>query len=324
VTIRIAVGSRPRPGPGRTAPAGAGEAAGDDVDWAVEAVRKGGGEPVAVGESAAGLVWLPPGRPDGLAEVLAAQPELRWVQLPYAGVEAVAAAGGLHPERTWTCAKGSYAEPVAEHALLLAQAGLRLLPERLRARTWGRAAGTSLYDRRVTILGGGGITGELLRLLAPYRVEATVVRRRPDPVPGAARTVPTEALPSVLPGALVVFVALALTPETIGIIGAPELNAMDPTAFLVNVARGRHVDTEALADALAGGTIAGAGLDVTEPEPLPDGHRLWDEPRCIITPHTADTWDMIKPLLARRITANVAHFTAGEPLEGLVDPTSGY
>jgi phosphoglycerate dehydrogenase-like enzyme len=241
-----------------------------------------------------------------------------------AGVEAVAAAGGLLPDRTWTCAKGSYAEPVAEHALLLAQAGLRLLPERIRARTWGRPAGTSLYDRRVTILGGGGITGELLRLLAPYRVEATVVRRRPDPVPGAARTVATDALASVLPGASVVFVALALTPETIGIIGAPELEAMDGAAFLVNVARGRHVDTEALADALAAGAIAGAGLDVTEPEPLPDGHRLWAEPRCIITPHTADTWDMIKPLLARRITANVAHFSAGEPLEGLVDPTSGY
>jgi len=63
---------------------------------------------------------------------------------------------------------------------------------------------------------------------------------------------------------------------------------------------------------------------VTDPEPLPDGHPLWDEPRCIITPHTADTWDMIRPLLARRVTANVAHFIAGEPLDGRVDPASGY
>ena len=168
------------------------------------------------------------------------------------------------------------------------------------------------------------MTEELLRLLAPYRVRATVVRRRPDPVPGAVRTVPNAALHSVLPGALVVFLALALTPETIGIIGAAELGLMDRRAHLVNVARGRHVHTDALADALAAGSLAGAGLDVTEPEPLPDGHRLWAEPRCIITPHTADTIEMIRPLLARRITANVRHFVAGEALEGVVDPASGY
>jgi phosphoglycerate dehydrogenase-like enzyme len=99
---------------------------------------------------------------------------------------------------------------------------------------------------------------------------------------------------------------------------------MDSGAHLVNVGRGRHVDTDALADALGAGRLAGAGLDVTDPEPLPDGHRLWDEPRCIITPHTADTWEMIQPRLAERITANVAHLGAGEPLEGVVDPASGY
>ena len=318
-TVRIAVGPRRRPphdGPERERAVG--------LEWALEAVRAGGGEPVAVGDPADGLVWLPPGRPDELAGLLADQPGLRWVQLPYAGIEAVAGTGLLGDGRTWTCAKGCYAEPVAEHAVALALASLRHLPERIAARSWGPSAGTSLYDRAVTIVGGGGITEELLRLLAPYRVAATVVRRRPDPVAGAARTVTTAELHSALPGALVVFVALALTPETVGIIGAPELAAMDSDAVVVNVARGRHVDTAALAAALASGAIAGAGIDVTDPEPLPDGHPLWDEPRCIITPHTADTWDMIRPLLARRVTANVAHFIAGEPLDGRVDPASGY
>ena len=99
---------------------------------------------------------------------------------------------------------------------------------------------------------------------------------------------------------------------------------MRTDGWLVNVARGRHVQTDALVAALDAGTIAGAALDVTDPEPLPDGHPLWGHPRCIITPHTADTEEMTIPLLAARVRANVASFAAGRPLEGLVDPVAGY
>jgi phosphoglycerate dehydrogenase-like enzyme len=232
--------------------------------------------------------------------------------------------GIIDTGRTWTSAKGLYAKPVAEHALLLALAGLRALPERIRARSWGTPTGTSLFGGAVTILGGGGITTELLRLLAPFGVQATVVRRQAEPLPGAARTVTTRDLDGVLPGALVVFLALALTPATERIIGAAQLAAMDERAWLVNVARGGHVDTGALVAALQAGTIAGAGLDVTDPEPLPDRHPLWSLPNCIVTPHTADTEAMRMPLLAARIRVNVAHFAAGEPLEGVVDPGAGY
>jgi phosphoglycerate dehydrogenase-like enzyme len=251
-------------------------------------------------------------------------PDARWVQLPFAGVERVAEAGLLDDERIWTCAKGAYAEPVAEHALTLALAGLRHLPSRVAARSWGIPAGTSLFDRKVTIVGGGGIATSLLELLAPFRVEATVVRRRSDAVPGAARTLPVERLHEALGDALVVVLALALTPETTGIIGAAELAAMDDRAWLVNVARGRHVDTDALVAGLRDGAIAGAALDVTEPEPLPDGHPLWELDNCIVTPHTADTIEMVVPLLADRIRTNVQLLAAGEPLEGLVDASAGY
>jgi phosphoglycerate dehydrogenase-like enzyme len=292
--------------------------------FAEAAVRAGGGIPVKLGDKADALVWLAAHDLDGLAAVLEDQPRIRWVQLPFAGIENAVAAGLVDDARAWSSAKGAYAKPVAEHALMLALAGLRFLPERIRAHTWGAAAGTSLHGARVTILGGGGITEELLRILAPFRVEATVVRRHAQPVAGAARTVTTAQLDDVLPGALVVFVALALTPETQGIIGARQLEAMDDQAWLVNVARGGHVRTDALVPALQKGAIGGAGLDVTDPEPLPDGHPLWSLPNCIITPHTADTWEMILPLLATRITANVAHFAAGEPLEGPVDPSAGY
>jgi len=279
--------------------------------------------PTDADAAADALIWLSPPDTAGLRSALSAT-SARWVQLSSAGIELVHAAGLLDQDRIWTSAKEIYAEPVAEHALMLALAGLRSLRQRVEARTWGRPAGDSLYDEPVTILGGGGITAKLLELLAPFRVNATVVRRSPDPVPGARQTLSVAMLPAALSDARVVFLALALTPETERIIGAAQLSAMRPDGWLVNVARGRHVDTEALVTALDRGEIGGAALDVTDPEPLPDGHPLWTLERCIITPHTADTPEMTRRPLALRIRDNVARFAAGEPLAGVVDPIAGY
>jgi phosphoglycerate dehydrogenase-like enzyme len=292
--------------------------------FAEAAVSAGGGRLVGLGDSPDALVWISPRHLRELAEAVAGTPTLRWVQLPLAGVERHFDAGVFDTSRVWTCAKGSYAQPVAEHAMALALAGLRRLHERVVAKTWGEPAGTSLYGADVAILGGGGIAQELLRLMEPYGVNATVVRRNPEPLDGASRTVGSGSLVEAVTAATVVFVALALTDETRGIVGAEVLKAIGPGGWLVNVARGAHVDTSALVTALAERTIAGAALDVTDPEPLPDGHPLWSAPNCIITPHTADTQEMVEPLLARRIANNVARFAAGETLEGLVDTQSGY
>ena len=291
-------------------------------EFAEQAVRAGGGQPTDVDAQADALVWLDPGDLAGLRRALDTASSARWVQLPMAGIERVSADGLLDHGRTWTSAKGAYAEPVAEHALTLALAGLRVLRRRITARSWGEPAGESLYDQPVTILGGGGIAVKLLELLAPLRVTATVVRRRTEPVPGAARTVDSSRLPEALTDARVVFLALALTPGTEHIIGAAELARMRSDGWLVNVARGRHVDTDALVAALSRGAIGGAALDVTDPEPLPDGHPLWALDRCIITPHTADTQEMVERLLAQRIQENVARFAAGEPLAGVIDPAA--
>jgi phosphoglycerate dehydrogenase-like enzyme len=289
--------------------------------WVRDAVVAGGGTLVSPAD-AEGLIWFDALRPDALAPVLVEAAGARWVHLPWAGIEPYAAI--LSEDRVWTCGKGVYAEPVAEHAMLLALAGLRDLPRRVLARTWEPSGGTSLYDRPVTILGAGGIAEELLRHLAVYRCEVTVVRRRPDPLEGAARVLTVDRLHDALPGAQVVFIALALTPATTGIIGADELALMDPTAWLVNVGRGGHVVTDDLVAALRVGTIAGAALDVTDPEPLPDGHPLWELPNCLVTPHTANTVAMSRSAIEQRVTANVRRFAAGEPLAGLVDVAAGY
>ena len=297
------------------------------AEWVAQAVTAGGGEVVGLADAEA-LVWTSPRGAGELRGVLEAAPGVRWVQLPWAGVEEYARLGVFADDgsgRRWTCGKGVYAEPVAEHALGMAIAGLRRFPDRVRATSWGRQAGVSLYDARVTILGAGGITECLVDLLRPMRTEVTVVRRDGGtPFPGAARTVSTDRLHDALPGADAVFLALALTPETERVIGADELARMASHAWLVNVARGRHVDTDALVAALEAGTIGGAALDVTEPEPLPDGHPLWSLPNVLITPHTANTQEMAVPLLSARITENVRRFDAGEDLIGPVDGSLGY
>jgi phosphoglycerate dehydrogenase-like enzyme len=342
------------------------------------------------------LVWLDPHDVDGLRAALDEGERIRWVQLPSAGVDKLVDAGMIEPgdTRVWTSAKGVYAEPVAEHALALLLAGLRNVGEWAAAHTWGPRGGRPLFGAKVTILGAGGIAQALLRLLEPFRVEATIVRRQaqpgasgagpagestgpgqtgstaqstgpgqtgstaertspgqtgstaqstgpggsPDfrhtagpgdtsgasPGPGVVRVLGVADLHEALSGADAVVVALALTPQTTGIIAAPELRAMADNAWLVNVGRGAHVVTDDLVQALTEHWIAGAALDVTDPEPLPDGHPLWGLPNCIITPHSACTEAMATPRLAARIVENAKRFAAGQQLLGPVDAQHGY
>ena len=289
--------------------------------WLADAIVAGGALVVPLSR-AEGLVWAASGSPDRLEAALASATHLRWVQLPFAGVEPFL--GLIDDSRLWTCGKGVYADPVAEHALMLALAGLRGMATFARARTWTAQQGTNLLGAKVTIVGGGGITRSLVPLLQPFGVDLTVVRRSGATVSGAARVLTPDRLVEAMTDAEVVFLALAYTAETRGIIGAAELAAMADHGWLVNVARGGVVDTDALVDALAGGVIGGAGLDVTEPEPLPDDHALWQLPNCLITPHTGNTLEMARPLLAARVTENVRRFVAGEELIGLVDSALGY
>jgi phosphoglycerate dehydrogenase-like enzyme len=289
--------------------------------WMADAVTAGGGHLVAPRE-AEGLVWGSPVDADGLAAALRDAPGVRWVQLPWAGVERFVQL--MDDDRLWTCGKGVYAEPVAEMALMLALAGMRGLGTYARAHAWEKPQGTNLLGARVTILGGGGITESLLRLLKPFNCHVTVVRNRAQDMDGADVVLESDLLTDSLPGADLVVVALALTPDTEGIISASELELMEPHAWLVNVARGRHIVTDDLVTALREGVIGGAGLDVTDPEPLPEGHPLWTLANCIITPHVANTPDMAQPLLAERITQNVRRFGRGEELIGPVDPELGY
>ena len=290
--------------------------------WLDGAVEEGGGRAVPPAEAGA-LVWGHHADPEGLSAILEQHPQLAWVQLPWAGVETYVDVIRRFGDRTWTCGKGVYAEPVAEHALALGLAGLRGIGAYARATSWGVGEGRNLLGAKVVVLGGGGITESLVRLLGPFGCDVTVVRRQQAPVQGAT-VVGLDALDDVLPGTLLLVLAIALTPETTGVIDGRRLRLLDPEGWVVNVARGPHLVTDDLVEVLAAGEIGGAALDVTDPEPLPDGHPLWTEPRCIITPHTANTIAMAEPLLRARVGENVRRWIAGEELLGPVDVAAGY
>lgn len=291
--------------------------------WLGDAVVAGGGDLVAP-EEAEALVWASPAKPRELAEVLDANPQLRWVQLPWAGIEPYVEVVAAHPDRTWTCGKGVYAEPVAEMALALLLAGFRGFGTYARATTWEKPRGRNLLGAHVVVAGGGGIAESFLRLLGPFGCHTTVVRRNPSPVPGADRVLGPDGLDDALHEADALVLALALTPDTEHLIDRARLDRLGPDGWLVNVARGRHVVTDDLVAALDEGTLGGAGLDVTDPEPLPEHHPLWSCPNVLITPHVGNTPEMAVPLLSARITDNVRRWAAGDALVGPVDPALGY
>jgi len=299
-----------------------------EAPFFIEAVRAGGGEVAPLGPTTRGLVWLSEVGADELGGVLDAHPGIGWVQLPWAGVDSFAAVLSRYagaPRPIFTSAKGAYSEPVAEHAVALAHAVLREFAPKARAARWSPVrTGLSLYGRHVVIVGAGGIAAEIIRLLEPYRTTITVVRRTAGPLHGADRTVTVDALRTVLPSADVVILAAASTESSRSLISAAELALMKPTSALVNIARGALVDQDALVDALREGRILGAGLDVTSPEPLADDHPMWNEARCLITSHSADTPEMTAPLLGRRITENVRGFLTDGRLVGIVDAAAGY
>jgi phosphoglycerate dehydrogenase-like enzyme len=273
-------------------------------------------------QDAQALVWPDWTGPERLAVALAGAPGVRWVQLVTSGVDAVRHL--LDDGRTWTSAKGAYAVPMAEHVLAVLLAVLRRLPEHARSADLVPRPATTLHGTRVTVLGAGGVTAALLPLLAPFGCHTTVVRRRREDVPGADAVARLADLPALAPTTDVLVVALALTPETHHVVDGRLLALLPRNAHVVNVARGAHVDSEALARALAAGHLAGASLDVTDPEPLPAAHPLRTLDRCLVTPHVACPPELARPYLLERVRTNVARARAGADLIGRVDVRLGY
>ena len=284
-----------------------------------QAVERGGGTLCDLPRARA-LIWSSP-QAAGLSDRLAASPGVGWVQLPYAGIERFRDV--LDRQRLWTCAKGVYGRAVAEHALALILAGLRRIARCAQERVWLAPAGRTLHGATVVVIGGGGIGRALVELLAPFRCDVTVVRRSGGALPHVRVVDPGQARDAVA-RADVVVLAVPLTAATDGLVDADFLRRMRDDAWLVNVGRGAVVRTDDLVTALEGGRLGGAALDVTDPEPLPEGHPLWSLDDCIVTPHAANPPELGDPVLLDLVADNVARFAANRTLRGSIDVDLAY
>ena len=263
-------------------------------------------------------------------EQLAAAQKLRWAQVTSAGVEGwLSPALAQHP-LTLTNFSGVTAPNIADHVIAMLYAFARGLPElfaRQGRKEWGDEAPKTFEPtgQTLAILGLGDIGEALAERASALGMTVVAMQRHPTTPPeGVDETVASDELPELLKEADHVVLSLPLTKQTKGMFGAKQFALMRPSAYLYNVGRGPLIDQEALIAALRDGKIAGAGLDVTDPEPLPADSPLWALPNVLITGHNAAA----TPLLWERgivlLKENVRRFLQGEELQNEVDTKAGY
>lgn len=265
------------------------------------------------------------------AAMLHGSPALEWLQTNSAGVEAYIQPGVLAEDTLLTNATGAYGLAIAEHMLgmlLELFKKLELYRDAQKSGAWqSQGAVKAVYGSTVLVLGMGDIGGEFAARCKALGAKVIGVRRSPRPCPEYADEVHLlEDLDSLLPHADVVAITLPGTDATRGLMSRERLAKMKEGAVLLNVGRGFIVDTEALCDALERGHLSGAGVDVTDPEPLPPTHRLWNIPTAVVTPHISGFYHLRETheRIVGIFLENLRHFQAGEPLRNLVDFATGY
>ncbi len=243
-------------------------------------------------------------------------PHLRWLHTMSAGVDHPVFSTMVERGVRVTTSSGSSASPIAGTVMMYLLALSRDLPGQLRAQAsheWDWQRWSELAGQRIAVLGYGPIGQEVVRLATAFGMRPTIVRREArgdEPVPVR----PLSELLDVAASTDALVVALPLTDDTRGLIDAGVLRALPSHAYFVNVGRGELVDQGALVDALNNGDIAGAGIDVTDPEPLPADDPLWDARNLILTPHNSGSSDGTGRRADEAFLANLARWTAGDPL----------
>ena len=268
-------------------------------------------------------------------DVFAVATRLRWVQSPAVGVGSLMFPELLASDVVITTARGIRARAIAEHILGVTIALARQFPTAIRAQVehrWAQAdiEGSAidvrtLHGQRMGIVGLGAIGKELVAIAAPFGFRITAIRRTAGaPPPGVDAVWPPEPLHDLLAESDVVVIAAPHTPLTKRLIGRAEIDRIKHGALLVNVARGKMIDDDAVVAALRDGRLGGAALDVFSEEPLPASSPYWDMPNVIVTPHVSgalrDYWTRLVALFSE----NLRRFERGEPLLNIVDKVAGY
>lgn len=266
------------------------------------------------------------------ADQLAAAQELVWHHVPWVGVEGIITPELQQKGITLTNGSGTNAPNIAEHVVAMMLALARDLPRFVRDQekhAWQAWEDESphifeLGGQRVLCLGSGEIGQRVAQLLSAFGCEVVGASRSGRTTPGFTRNVTFDDLADELAAADHIVNSLPMTPSTEKIVDRPMIAAMKPGAFFYNVGRGGTIDQESLIVALQNGHLAGAGLDVTSPEPLPQDHPLWNAPNVLITSHTSGRSPMAKQRVADLVGEQVRRYRSGEPLLNVVDMTAGY
>jgi phosphoglycerate dehydrogenase-like enzyme len=261
-------------------------------------------------------------------ELLAQATKLKWLQAPAAAPPAGYYTPELiaHPVQV-TNFRGIFNEHIAAHILAFVLAfarGLHVYMPRQMRHEWRPepldAGVVHLPESVALLVGVGGIGGETARLLSAFGVRVIGVdARRSDQPQGVAEMHGPEELDALLPRADFVILTIPHTPETEGLMSAQRFGRMKPSAFFINIGRGRTTRLDDLNEALRTGRIAGAALDVYEIEPLPKEHPLWDAPNVLLTPHTAGFGPYLDDRRQEIIIDNARRMLRGEPLRNVVD-----
>lgn len=256
------------------------------------------------------------------------QGRLQWIQSSAAGIDHCLTPAVINSPVIVTSASGVFADQVAEQTLALLLGLLRGLPVFFRAaqrREFVRRPTADLHRATVGIIGLGGNGRRLAELLAPFRTRILATDYFPVDRPACVhQLLPPEGLEEVIRESDIVILCVPLTQQTHGMIDRKVLRAMKPDSLLINVARGPVVVESALVEALESGHLAGAGLDVTEVEPLPPSSRLWELPNVIITPHVGAQSRTRYDDATNLFCDNLRRFLAGGPLRNLVDKQLGF
>lgn len=293
-------------------------------DNVVEEVAAAGHEYVDSVEDADFLIYNGGPLPDPMPA------NVQFVQWVFTGVEGLLDSGVMKPGTRWANAAGVFAKPVAEHAMALTLATMHQYRYVFQESSFSirreldQRQDWLFLDKRVAIIGAGGIGRELIAMLRPFGPHITAVNRSGHPVDGADETFAQADAGHVWGEADVVVLITPLTEETAGMVDAEILGRMKGSAYLINVGRGGLVVTDDLVDALRKRRIRGAGLEVVDPEPLPDEHPLWHLDNVVMTPHVAAMGSISQAMIAPAIIENAAAVERGERMPTEVDVEAGY
>ncbi len=257
------------------------------------------------------------------------QGRLKWIQSSAAGLDHCLTPDVIaDPNIVVASASGLFADQVAEQTLALLLGLLRGMPTFFRAqqkKEFIRRPTRDLHHATVGIVGLGGNGRRLAQILKPFRTRIIATDYFPvDKPPEVDALWPKEELPRLLAASDIVILCVPLNSQTAGMIAARELSAMKPSAILINVARGPIVVEKDLVAALQSGHLAGAGLDVTEIEPLPVESPLWELPQVMISPHVGAQAKRRVDDSTDLICDNLRRYFAGQPLRNVVDKQLGF